>query len=134
MKREKTIIYCFAIVFLVGGILGLIKGFFPDMEWLSFRSLLGGGSTFEGMEMPLYVSVFGIVMALLEIVAAILIFMQRRKQLLFVIAIIILNMLGCIVAIFIGDLFAIISLLLRIVPLYFVIKIYHAEKSSEHSV
>jgi len=125
---RKIILYCFAGIFLVGGILGIVKGLFPDMYWLNFRELLGGGSTFEIGETPVYARIYGVAMALLEIISAICLFIQKKNLLLLVAVIIIINMFGCIVAVFIGDLFAVFSLLLRFIPLYFVIKSYRLEK------
>lgn len=105
MKQEKVIFYCFAIIWGIGGILGLIKGLIPNMELLNFRYLIFQSTTFE--ELPLYANIYGVIMALLEIIAAVFLFLQKKKMLLFVTIVIIINMLGCILAILAGDLFAV---------------------------
>lgn len=127
MKKRKAILFIFASFILIGGIMGVIKGFVPHMEWLSFRYLLNEDLTFELGRTPIYARVYGVIMGLLEIISAGFIFAQRQRLLLFVAIMLVINILGCIVAICLGDMFAMISLIIRIVPLYFVLKEYRSE-------
>lgn len=59
-KISRYILYCFAVIFLVGGTFGIMKGLFPEFTWLSFRCLIGGGSTFSPSDTPFYVRAYGI--------------------------------------------------------------------------
>lgn len=101
--------------------MGVIKGLFPNAYWLSFRHLLTGTATYELNRMPLYVQVYGFLMGWMEIIAAIFIFTQKESLRKYVIMILFINAIGCIVAILSGDMFAIISLLLRILVIWFIV-------------
>lgn len=127
MNRKKFILYIIATLLFIGGFFGLIKGFFPNMEWISFRKLLGGGSTFESGTMPFYANIYGIGMAILEIFSAICIIKNTKSFVLILIIVFIINIIGCIIAIFLGDLLACISLIFRLIILY-IIKKYVIEK------
>jgi len=126
VKKRKVILFILASIILIGGIMGVIKGFVPYMEWLSFRYLLSEDLTFELGQMTIFARVYGVIMGLLEIISAGFIFTQRQRLLLFVAIMLVINILGCIVAICMGDMFAMVSLIIRIVPLYFVLKEYRS--------
>ncbi|MCL1964539.1 MAG: hypothetical protein FWF69_05705 [Firmicutes bacterium] len=125
---RKFFLYCFAIIFLFGGIMGIAKGFSPEMEWLSFRYILGGGASFEAQDTPLYARVYGVVMGSLEIIAVALILCRQRKWL-FIEVILLINMLGCLIALAFGDMFSIVSFAIRIIPLYLLDKERRTETS-----
>lgn len=124
MKKRRILLLIFASIILVGGVMGVAKGLTQNMEWLSFRYLLGGGLTSDIGQIPTYARVYGIIMGLLEIISASFIFIQKKRLLFFVLITLVINMLGCIVAIIMGDMFAIVSLVVRTVPLYLVVKEY----------
>ncbi len=123
---RKVLLYIVAIIFLLGGIMGLVKTFVPQMDWLSFRSMI----THESGEYPLYVRIYGGIMAVMEIGLAAIILLWKEKLFSICIVIIGINMLGCLIAVLSGDFFGIISLLLRILPLYLLI----AEYKKEHNM
>lgn len=119
---KKTIIqYIFAIILLVGGIMGVFKGLLPNAYWLSFRHLLTGTATYEVNKMPMYVQIYGFIMGCLEIIAAAFIFSMKQALKKYVIMIMLVNAIGCIVAILYGDMFAILSLLSRIILILFLV-------------
>ena len=101
--------------------MGVIKGLIPNAYWLSFRYLLIGTATYEANEMPLYVHIYGFIMGCMEIVAAIFMFIKKEQFNKFVIMILFINAIGCIVAVLSGDMFAIISLILRIIFIFFIL-------------
>lgn len=103
--------------------MGVVKGLFPSMEWLSVRGFLGAGFTFDTGRVPVYARIYGMAMGLLEVISALFILL-KTKQLLFVVVVLIINIIGCAVAVLLGDRIAIISLVVRTIPLYFVIKEY----------
>lgn len=77
--KKRIIEYIFAIILLVGGIMGVIKGLIPDAYWLSLRHLLTGTATYEVNEMPLYVHIYGLIMGCMEIMAAFFIFSKKQS-------------------------------------------------------
>jgi hypothetical protein len=102
---------------LIGGIMGVIKGFFPNVASLSFRNIFGLGSTFKESA-PAYAVIYGTVMAVLEIVSAILLLVKRRISIIIAAVILSVNSAGCIAAVILGDLTGILSLLFRLIGLY----------------
>ncbi len=102
--------------------MGVIKGLIPKAYLLSFRHLLIGTATFEANEMPLYAQIYGFIMGWMEIIAAFFLFINRQSLKKYVIVILLLNAIGCIVAILCGDMFAIVSLILRVIFILFIIK------------
>lgn len=127
MKKQRILLLICASIILVGGVMGVVKGLMQNMEWLSFRYLLGGGATFDIGQIPTYARVYGFVMGLLEIMSACFIFIQKKRLLFFVAITLVINMFGCIVVIVMGDMLAIVSLVLRAVPLYLVVKEFRTE-------
>ena len=117
----KTIIKIIAAVFLIGGVMGLVKGVFPQLEWLSFRSLLGASSADHGASMMRIERIYGLVMAALEVLMAVLLLISVTKYFKLAVVVVGLNALGCAVALIMGDMFAIVSLLLRIVVIVLLI-------------
>lgn len=121
-QMKKRIIECtLACILFAGGLMGVIKGLIPNAYWLSFRYLLIGTATYEANEMPLYVHIYGFIMGCMEIVAAIFMFIKKERLKKIVILILFINAIGCIVAILSGDVFAIISLILRIIFILFIL-------------
>lgn len=119
--KKGIIEYVLATILLVGGVMGVIKGLLPDEYWLSFRHLLTGTATYEANQMPLYAQIYGFIMGWMEIMAAVFIFSKKQTLKKYVIMILFINAIGCIVAILSGDMFAIISLLLRISFIWFIV-------------
>lgn len=76
---RKIILYIIAFMFFLGGIMGIAKGLFPQLEWLNLRYLLHGDGTFAIGEMPIYARLYGIAMAALEIIFAVIIFLWKKK-------------------------------------------------------
>lgn len=122
MKKIKILFYILIYSMLIGGIMGIIKGLVPHMEWLNFRYLLGMGSTFKASNAPAYAVIYGIFMAMLETISSILLIAKKRIGIKFSIITLSINSLGCIIAIFIGDIMAFGSLLIRIFAIYILIK------------
>lgn len=122
MKRIKILFYILIYAMLIGGIMGIIKGLVPHMEWFNFRYLLGMGSTFTNEHIPTYAVVYGIFMAILEVISAILLLTKKRNGIRFAIITLCINALGCIIAILLGDIGAIGSLLIRFFAVYILIK------------
>ncbi len=116
---RKIFLYIFAAIFIVGGVMGIIKSLLPGMEWLSFRSLVAGNLA-VAIDIPLYIRIYSVVMSILEIAAAIVIFAHRRRLLFWVQVILAFNMIGCVAAIVMGDMLAIVSLILRFIPAYII--------------
>ena len=117
-KLRKKLIYIVGIIFLIGGIMGLIKALFPEMGWLSIRYILGNGGTYSINEYPLYARVYGGIMAVIEIGMAIIILLWKKKLFFLCIIGILINIVACIVAVLIGDYMAMLSLVIRLIPLY----------------
>lgn len=107
---------------LVGGIMGIIKGLIPHMTWFGFRHLLGMGGTFKYDDIPTYFAVYGVFMAVLEIISAILLLTKKRMGIKFAIITLAINSFGCIIAILLGDILATGSLLIRFFAIYILIK------------
>ncbi|GFP76268.1 hypothetical protein [Clostridium fungisolvens] len=122
MKINKILFYVLTFAMLVGGIMGIVKGLVPKMTWFSFRHLLGMGGTFNGDNIPNYAVVYGILMAMLEIVSSILLLTKKRIAIKFSIITMSINALGCVIAILLGDILAIGSLLIRFFAIYILIK------------
>lgn len=117
MKQNK-IVYCFLVVYmLIGGVMGLIKGIVPNMEWLNYRYLLGLGST-EVASIPIYIVYYGLVMAVLEIVSASLLLIRKRVGIIFALLTLCLNAIVCVVVIIMGDIVAFASLTIRLLGIY----------------
>jgi hypothetical protein len=102
---------------LLGGIMGIIKVLIPNMSWFSFRHILGFDGTFDGF-IPAYTVIYGICMAVLEIISSVLMLAKHRIGIVFSIITLLINALGCTVSIILGDLVAIGSLLLRFAGIY----------------
>lgn len=117
---RKTLLYIVAIIFLLGGMMGLVKTFVPQMDWLSFRSMI----TYEVREYPPYVRIYGGIMAVMEIGLAAIILLWKEKLFPICIITVGMNMLGCLIAVLIGDVFGMVSLIVRILPLYLLIAEY----------
>ena len=115
---RKILLYICAVVFLIGGVMGIIKSLLPNMEWLSFRALLS--NTPVAVDIPPFIRIYSIVMGVLEIFAAIVIFSQKKRLFFWLKIMLVLNMAGCIVAIVMGDFLAIASLILRFIPIYII--------------
>lgn len=54
MNKIKILFYILIYAMLIGGIMGIIKGLVPHMEWFSFRYLLGMSGTFKEGAVPTY--------------------------------------------------------------------------------
>lgn len=122
MKINKILFYVLIFSMLVGGIMGIVKGLVPNMTWFGFRHLLGMGGTFKEDTIPSYAVIYGIFMAVLEILASILLLTKKRIAIKFSIITMAINALGCFIAILLGDILAIGSLLTRFVAIYILIK------------
>lgn len=128
MKKNKILFYIVIFMMLVGGIMGIVKGLVPNMTWFNFRHLLGLGGTFENESIRTYgvlyrISVlYGIQMAMLEIISSILLLINKRIGIKFAMITLSINALVCFIAILIGDIMAIGSLLIRFVGIYILIK------------
>lgn len=117
MRIKRILFYMLIFVMLVGGVMGIVKGFAPNLTWLSFRHILGFGNTFNHT-IPAYAVVYGIAIAILEVVSSILLLTYRRIGIIFAIITLAINACGCVAAIFMGDLLAIGSLLFRFFGIY----------------
>ena len=112
MRIKRILFYILIFVMLIGGLMGIVKGVAPGMAWLNFRHILVLGDTFNKTT-PLYAVVYGISMAVLEVISSILLLTNRRVGILFATITLSINACGCVVAIFVGDMMAIVSLLFR---------------------
>ena len=121
MDKNKIIAKIIVAVLFIGGVMGLLKAFIPGLEHFDYRYLLTGTSTFSSEKLPFYAVIYGVVMALLEISCGVLFFIYTKKVIIFVTTVLVINALGCAVAIAMGDLFAVASLIIRIVLLAFFI-------------
>ncbi len=127
----KTALRIIAVIFLIGGVMGLAKGLLPQLEWLNFRSLLGaGGSTDHPAFMLAIERVYGIVMAALEVLMAVLLLVFGLKHFKLALAVTGINTLGCVVAVIVGDMFAIVSLLVRIAVIILLVHVFRREKAT----
>jgi hypothetical protein len=122
VKITKNLFYVLALAMLIGGIMGIVKGLVPNITWFSFRHLLGMGGTFKEDIIPSYAVIYGVFMAVLEIAASILLLTKKRIAIKFSIITMSINALGCVIAILLGDILAIGSLLTRIFAIYILIK------------
>lgn len=122
MKENKILFYILIIIMLVGGIMGIIKGLMPGMDWLSFRHLSGMGGTFNGDNTPAYAVLYGIIMALLEIISSMLLLAKKSAGIKFGIITLSINAAGCMTAILLGDITAVISLIIRFLGIYILIR------------
>ena len=122
MKKNNILFYILIATMLFGGIMGIIKGLAPNMTTLSFRHLLGMGGTFTNDDIPLYAALYGLFMATLEIISSILLLTKKRIAIKFTLMTLLINSLGCIFSIFLGDIFAIGSLLTRFFGIYILLK------------
>lgn len=107
---------------LIGGIMGIVKGLIPNMTWLSFRHILRLGGTFKSDVIPAYAVAYGILMAVLEIISSVVLLTKKGIGIKFAIITLSINALGCIVAILLGDILAIGSLLIRTFAVYILIE------------
>lgn len=125
MKKNNILILLYILIFtmLLGGIMGIIKGLVPNMTTLSFHHLLGMGGTFKNDDIPLYAVLYGIFMATFEIISSILLLNKKRIALKFTLITLSINALGCIISIFLGDIFAISSLLFRFFGIFILIRV-----------
>jgi hypothetical protein len=110
----RIILKIIAVIFLIGGAMGLVKGIFPQLEWLSFRHFAGSGQTFYSATMILVERIYGIVMAVLEVLMAVLLLISPIKYLKLALVVVSVNAIGCAAAVMMGDIFAAFSLLLRL--------------------
>ena len=131
---RRVFLYIIAGIFIIGGIMGLMKAIIPDMDWLSFRYLLHGDGTYAVGKIPLYARIYGCIMAIMEIGMAVIILLWKKNLFAICIVVIGINILGCLVAVLLGDIFSIVSLLLRVIPLYFIIEEYWGNKEKNFFV
>lgn len=129
---KKRIVYIIAIILLVGGVMGLLKNIVPNLEWLSFRYFINGDNAYQSGTLPMYARIYGIIMAILELLASCFIFTRKKKLFIFCIITLIINCIGCMIAIILGDLFAIVSLIVRVLPLYILYTEYINYKKSKN--
>lgn len=122
MKKNKILFNILIYIMLSGGIMGTIKVLIPNMEWLSYRHLLGMAGTFNNYDIPDYAVIYGVIIAILEIISSILLLAKRKVGIKFSIVTLSINALGCFIAILIGDVLAIGSLLIRLAAIYIVVK------------
>jgi len=123
MKKWKVIFNILIAYMLIGGAMGLIKGFVPDMVWFNYRYLMGLGSSFEVHAMPLYAVVYGIVMAFLEVLIGILLLRRTQIGLKLAFITVSINALACLIAFLMGDIIALLSLSLRLFGLFVLYKV-----------
>lgn len=123
MRKNNILFNILKVTMLLGGIMGIIKGLIPNMTWLGFRHLLGMGGTFTNDVIPLYAILYGVLMATLEIISSILLLTENRIAIKFSIITLSINAFGCIISIFLGDILAIGSLLIRFFGIYILIKV-----------
>ena len=122
-NKYKTIALIFSYILIIGGMMGLIKTFVPGLEHFDYRYIFTKTSTFETAAKPVYAIIFSVVMAILELTCVIVIIRFNRKTILFVIGVLSINAVGCIVALFLGDLLAIISFIFRVAVIVYFIKL-----------
>ena len=122
MNKNKFLFYILIFTMFVGGVMGIIKGLIPNNTGLSFRHLLGMGGTFGNESIPDYAIFYGILMAVLEIISAVLLLTKKGIGIKVALITLFINSLGCIIAILIGDMMAIVSLLIRCLGIYILIK------------
>jgi len=72
--------------------------------------------------MPAYARVYGISMAILEMMSSILLLTKKRIGIKFAIITLSINTLGCIIAILLGDIVAMVDLLIRFFAIYILVK------------
>lgn len=126
----KSIIKIVAVVFLIGGVMGLIKGIFPQLEWLNFRTMLGASPAQHSASIVPIERVYGIVMAALEVLMAALLLISYAKYSRMALLVVGINALGCAAAIAMGDLFAMVSLLLRATVIVLLVCVIRQEKAT----
>lgn len=122
MKKSNILVYVLIFTMLIGGIMGIVKGLIPNMTWFSFRHLLRIGGTFKSDVIPNYAVAYGIFMAVLEIISSVFFLTKKGIGIKFAIITLSINALGCIIAILLGDILAIGSLLIRFFAIYILIK------------
>jgi hypothetical protein len=123
MKKNKLLL-AFVSIIILGGIMGLIKSFIPGMEYFDYRFIITGTSTYGLNEKPIYATIYSVIMALLEISCIMLFFNYHKTIIKYIMIVIIINVIGCIVAIILGDYLAILSLFLRIILLGYTVQVY----------
>lgn len=123
MKRNRIVIIIICVLFL-GGILGLIKSLIPGLEHFDYRYLLTKTSTYETGEKPVYAVIYSIIMAILELSCICVLVSYKKKTFKIVLLVLCINALGCFIAVCMGDLLAIISLLIRVVAIGYIRQVY----------
>lgn len=123
MKKDKILLVLVSIL-IIGGVMGVMKVFIPGMEYFDYRYIITRTSTYEQIEKPLYAVFYSVVMAILELSCIVLFFFYNKTTIKYVFIILLINSIGCIVAIVIGDGFAVVSLLLRFIFLWYIYKMY----------
>jgi hypothetical protein len=78
--------------------------------------------TYNGNGIPDYAVVYWLIMAVLEIISSALLLTKRKSGIKFSIVTLSINSFGCIIAILVGDILAIGSLLIRLLAIYIVVK------------
>ncbi|WP_238885779.1 hypothetical protein [Clostridium sp. YIM B02551] len=122
MKAKRILFHILVYTMLFGGIMGIVKGLIPHMTCFNFRHLLGIGNTYNEENTPIYSIVYGVLMAVLEIVSSILLLTKKRVGIKLAITTLSINALGCTISILIGDILSIGSLLTRFFAIYILIK------------
>ena len=123
MKKNKVVILIVSVL-IVGGILGLLKSLIPGLEHLDYRYLFTKTSTYATNEKPMYAVIYSIVMALLELSCMCVLFSYSKKTIRLVLFLLYVNAIGCFIAICLGDLLAIVSLLIRILAIGYIRRVY----------
>jgi len=134
VKKNNILVYVLIFTMLIGGIMGIVKGLIPNMTWFSFRHLLKLGGTFKSDVIPVYAVTYGIFMAVLEIISSILLLTKKEIGIKLAIITLSINALGCIIALLLGDILAIGSLLIRFFAIYILTKYKRFISLNKHNM
>lgn len=117
-KIYQYLLYLIILLLFLGGIMGIIKRTVPGYEHFSFNAFIG----MQGQDPDMVIVViYSMMLAILEIISAIALlwgFITKKSIGLYMgIVTISISALGSLVAILLGDIFAVFSLGVRIVAL-----------------
>lgn len=105
---------------VLGGIMGLIKNNIPPLANFDFRHIFTGTLFAVPTEYPVYIRIYGTVMAALEVLSASVFIKFSKKTVLYMLVVLSLNAFVCLVSVLFGDYFAAVSLLTRLAAIAYI--------------
>lgn len=120
-KTYRIVIYIIAAIMILGGIMGLIKNNISMLANFDFRHILTGALFIDLVSYPLYIRIYGTVMAALEVLTVTVFIKFSKKTVTYILIVLLINAAVCLLMIVLGDLFAAVSLLTRLAAIVYII-------------